>query len=136
MRGYIALVHKDADSAWGVIFPDVPGCFSAADTEEDLLANAIEALSLHLEGQETPPPARSAAELAADPGIAAEIARGAFLMFVPLVTRAHTTVRANISLDRGLLEAIDEAARQRGMTRSAFIAEAAMNEITGRRSVA
>ena len=41
-------------------------------------------------------------------------------------------VRANISLDKGTLNAIDAAARERGMTRSAFIAEAAMNEITAR----
>ena len=28
---YHAVVHKDEDSAWGVHFPDLPGCFSAAD---------------------------------------------------------------------------------------------------------
>lgn len=131
MAVYIALVHKEGGSAWGVSFPDVPGCFSAADREEDLLPNAIEALAMHLEGQEAPP-ARSVAEIAADPEVACEIASGAFLLAVPLVSLAHKPVRANISIDRGILEAIDEAARQRGMTRSAFLAEAAMNEIKGK----
>ena len=40
MKTYIALVHKDADSAWGVSFPDLPGCFSAADTLDDVLPKA------------------------------------------------------------------------------------------------
>ncbi|MYE13404.1 MAG: ribbon-helix-helix protein, CopG family [Gammaproteobacteria bacterium] len=39
--------------------------------------------------------------------------------------------RVNISLDRGLLEAIDDEARQRRMTRSAFLATAARHEIQG-----
>ena len=46
---YFAIVHKDEDSAYGISFPDVPGCFSAADREEDIIANAIEALSLYFE---------------------------------------------------------------------------------------
>ena len=31
MTYYIGLVHKEKDFAFGVQFPDVPGCFSAAD---------------------------------------------------------------------------------------------------------
>jgi HicB_like antitoxin of bacterial toxin-antitoxin system len=46
MTHYIALVHKDTDSAFGVQFPDVIGCFWAADNMDDLVANAMEALSL------------------------------------------------------------------------------------------
>ena len=41
----IALVHKDKSSAFGVQFPDVPGCFSAAGDMDDLVANAMEALA-------------------------------------------------------------------------------------------
>lgn len=48
MRGYIALVHKDGGTSYGVSFPDVPGCVSAGDTFEDALANATQALSGHL----------------------------------------------------------------------------------------
>jgi predicted RNase H-like HicB family nuclease len=36
-------IHKDKDSDYGVIFPDLPGCFSAGDTIEEALANAQEA---------------------------------------------------------------------------------------------
>ena len=41
--------------------------------------------------------------------------------------------RVDVSLDHGLLHAIDEEAKQRGMTRSAFLSSAARNEIEGRR---
>jgi len=44
MPGYIALVHKDEGTSYGVSFPDVPGCISAGDTFEDAVANAVEAL--------------------------------------------------------------------------------------------
>jgi predicted RNase H-like HicB family nuclease len=46
-QGYIALVHKDKDTSYGVSFPDVPGCISAGDTFEDAIANAGEALAGH-----------------------------------------------------------------------------------------
>ena len=38
--------------------------------------------------------------------------------FVPLVQDRGSARRINISLDPGLVEAIDEAAKNRGMTRS------------------
>src|SRR6516225_4186088 len=61
MRQYIALIHKDADSDYGVSFPDLPGCVSAGSTMDEAIANAKEALSLHIEGMledrdEVPPP--------------------------------------------------------------------------------
>jgi uncharacterized protein (DUF1778 family) len=52
-------------------------------------------------------------------------------MAVPLVTSRHKSVRVNLSLDKGVVDAIDAAADLRGLTRSAFVAEAALNEIQG-----
>jgi predicted RNase H-like HicB family nuclease len=46
--GYIALVHKDKGTSYGVSFPDVPGCISAGDTFEEAIDNASEALAGHL----------------------------------------------------------------------------------------
>ena len=46
MTTYFAFVHKDEDSAYGIVFPDVPGCFSAGDTFEQAVRNAAEALRL------------------------------------------------------------------------------------------
>ena len=130
MKTYIAVVDKEKDSAYGLWFPDVAGCFSAADDEADIIKNGIEALALHLEGRAAPE-ARGVDSLRRDADVAAALREGAYLLAIPLVTTAHKQVRANISMDRGTLAAIDYAAEERGMTRSGFIAEAAMNEISG-----
>ncbi len=52
MRYYHAVVHKEEDSAFGVHFPELPGCFSAANRHEELIANATEALALWFEGSD------------------------------------------------------------------------------------
>jgi predicted RNase H-like HicB family nuclease len=51
MKTYFAIVHKDADSAVGVVFPDLPGCFSAGDTFDKAIANAHVALRLYAEAE-------------------------------------------------------------------------------------
>ena len=129
MQYFYAIVHQDPDSAFGVAFPDLPGCFSAADRAEEVLPNAREALELWFEGAAELLP-RSIDEirtLAAD-----DLAAGAFIIAVPRIRRTGKQVRANISLDRGMLDAIDRAATERKLTRSAFLADAARNEIERR----
>jgi predicted RNase H-like HicB family nuclease len=68
--GYIALVHKDKGTSYGVSFPDVPGCISAGDTFEDAIDNASRALAGHLAVMEADgdpvPHARSLEELKQD----------------------------------------------------------------------
>lgn len=130
MRYFHAVVHKDEDSAFGVQFPDLPGCFSAADAIEDVIPNAVEALSLWFEDSEETEP-RAVEAIRAD--AASDLADGAFLVMVPWIGRNSKPARVNISLDRGMLDAIDTAAAMRRLTRSAFLAEAARNEIEGRR---
>jgi predicted RNase H-like HicB family nuclease len=44
MTIYFAIVHEDRGSAVGVVFPDLPGCFSAGDTLDEAIDNAHEAL--------------------------------------------------------------------------------------------
>lgn len=129
MKQFIAVVHKEEGTAYGVHFPDVPGCHSAADEFEQILPNAIEALRLWFEDTEMVEPGTLEAvrEAAAE-----DIAEGAFLMAVPLIQSQGKPVRANISLDRGMLDAIDVEADKRGLTRSGFIAEASRREIEGR----
>jgi len=128
MKTFFALVHKDAESAYGVTFPDLPGCFSAADDLADVLPNACEALELWFEDEPMVEP-RALDAITAE--VAEELAAGAFLLAVPLLTSAGRSVRVNLSLDKGILEAIDTAASMRKLTRSAFIVEAARNEIRG-----
>ncbi len=50
MPQYIAIIHKDADSDYGVSFPDLPGCVSAGVDLDDARDMAAEALALHREG--------------------------------------------------------------------------------------
>ncbi|PTM52880.1 type II toxin-antitoxin system HicB family antitoxin [Phreatobacter oligotrophus] len=87
MPSYIALVHKDPDSCYGVQFPDVPGVFSAADEIEDLVANAVEALELGAEDWEEThgspfPLPRTIDQLRDDPDFR-EAAVDALLLIVP-----------------------------------------------------
>ncbi len=131
---YIALVDGSA-GAYGVVVPDLPGCTSAGPTTDEALRNSVEAVRLWVEdaiddGEALPPP-RSVEVLRADPEIAAALAAGAVLGMVPLVLDAGRAVRANLSLDAGLLDAIDEAAKAHGLTRSAFLASAAREKIEG-----
>lgn len=129
MRPIIGVVHKDEGSAYGVSFPDAPGCFAASDELDGLIPAAIEALTLWAEEGHMPQP-RDMDAIRAE--VADELAQGAALVAVPLVTRAHVSRRVNVSLDRGVLQAIDAEAQRRGMTRSAFLTEAALNEIEAR----
>jgi predicted RNase H-like HicB family nuclease len=132
---YVAVVEKDADSAFGVWFPDVVGCFSAGDTLDEAAANAGAALRQHAEALESAgkdvPDARDVEAVLRDKDVKAAVTAGALLFAVPLLADAGRTVRINVSLDKALVDQIDEAAQARGLTRSAFIAQAAREKIMG-----
>lgn len=128
MRHFIGVVHKEEDSAYGIQFPDVPGCYSAADDLDGLSAAASEALALWFEDAPPVEP-RSLEALREDREVREALAEGAFLFAVPLIRLTGRTVKANLTMDAGLLQAIDATAKQRGMTRSAFIADAVRREI-------
>ena len=123
---YVAVIDKEPDSAYGIQFPEVPGCFSAADTFKEIVPNAIEALSLFFEDSEPVPPRGLEA---VREQVAENIAKGAVLMMIPYVQDRKRVVRVNLSLEKGFLDTLDEAARMRGMTRSAFVQKAAEREI-------
>ena len=71
MAHYIALIHKDADSCYGVSLPDVPGVFTAGDTIDEAIRKAGEVLEFaaedwsDLSGDKFPKP-RTIDELRAD----------------------------------------------------------------------
>lgn len=132
MARYIALIDGD-DGNYGVVFPDLPGCYSGAPTLDGTLPMAIEAARLWAEsmasaGNPIPEP-RGLETLRNDPDYAEAFADGAIVMLVPLLLDAGRAARANISMDAGLLASIDEAAGARGITRSAFLAGAAREKI-------
>lgn len=130
MNYYFAIVHKSPDSAFGIEFPDLPGCFSGADHMREVLPNAIEGLEFWMEDQTDIPQARSLEAITRD--AADQLAEGAFIIAVPYIRNTGKVTRINVSLDMGMLAAIDGAADERKLTRSAFLAEAARNEIEGR----
>src|SRR5437879_6894030 len=72
MPYYIALIHKDADSCYGVSFPDVPGVFTAGDTIDEAMQQASEVLEFAAEDWQNPdgskafPAARTIDELRTD----------------------------------------------------------------------
>ncbi len=111
MARYVAIVDGKP-GAFGVVIPDLPGCTSGGATVDAALRNAVEAVTLWVEdaradGEKIPKP-RSAEKLRADPEVAAALARGAILAYVALVLDAGRPVKADLSLDAGLLNAIDE----------------------------
>ena len=132
---YVAFIHHDSEPGYGISFPDFPGCVSDGDTIDDAILRGGEALAFHLEGMikdhlEIPSP-RSLEEIQRDPSLQ-EWREGAALCFVPVIFDKGSPRRINISIDYGLLQAIDAAAKQRGVTRSAFLSGAARKEIEER----
>jgi len=129
MQRYFALVHKEKNTAFGVQFPDLPAVYSAADDEKDVLANAMEALQLYFEDMVERPVSSSIEELTANSAIRQELSQGAYLISVPLIENDTEVVRANVTFERGLLNAIDATAKARGLNRSSFLATAARHEM-------
>jgi predicted RNase H-like HicB family nuclease len=124
MARYIALVDGKA-GAYGVAFPDLPGCTAMGKTLEEALANAAESLRDWVElteknGDAVPPP-RPLEALRSDAQVAQALRAGATLAALPLIRETGKPVKANLSIDSGILSAIDEAAARRKLTRSAFI---------------
>lgn len=131
VKTYLALVEKDKDSAFGVRFPDIPGAFSAADNQDEIVANAVEALQLWAEDMSLPAPSLHEDIIARD-DVRDALASGGYLISVPVIDNDTAVVRANVTFERGILRAIDAAAQARGITRSAFLASAARREIEAR----
>jgi len=124
MRQYIALIHKDADSDYGVSFPDLPGCITAGTTLDEARDMAVEALALHLEGLaedgDAVPEPSSLEAVMADRTNADGVA---ILVAAPVAV--PKSVRINITLPSDVLDAIDQYAEREGFTRSGFLAQAA-----------
>ena len=124
---YLVYVHKDEGSAYGMSFPDFPGCFSAADELADLPRMAQEAVELHFEDEGMDIPVPSAPEQWAGD----ERFEGGYWMLVDIdLTKVDASPqRVNVSLPKGLLARIDAYASEHHMTRSGFLAQAAERAI-------
>ena len=124
MASYIALLRKDAESDFGVDFPDFPGCVTAGGTLEEARTMAAEALAGHIacmidDGEEIPEPS-SLDAIMNDPEYV-----GALPFLVTVPDPNPRAVRVNITLSENLLRRIDAFVKSGGMTRSGFLARAA-----------
>jgi len=121
---YTAIVERSR-TGFSVFFPDVPGCVSAGRTERETLENAEEALAFHLgemarAGEPIPKPS---ADIPIDPEV------NEHCRFLARVELPGKAVRLNITMDEGLVAAIDRVASNR----SSFLAEAAREALARRR---
>jgi predicted RNase H-like HicB family nuclease len=128
MRNYIAIVSKERGSIWGIHFPDLPGCTSAGKTVEEAIANAGVALRLWAEDEHDLPAPSTLESLRRLPDVREDLDGGGVAIYVPLIV-AGRKERYNVMLDPVLVEGIDRAAKTAGVSRSDFIAQAAVSSL-------
>jgi predicted RNase H-like HicB family nuclease len=129
---YVGILDGSKD-VWGVRIPDVRGCYGGGATPEAAIVDATSALREFAAHQASKGialnPPRSPQAVKADPAAEFDAGAGESFVMVPLILDHARPVKANISLDAGELEAIDQAAEARGLTRSAFVTSAALSKI-------
>src|SRR6202140_4034145 len=126
---YIAYLHKDRDSDYGVSFPDFPGCITAGKTLDEASRLAPEALALHIagmieDGDAVPEPSKL-------DDVAADAAKHGAVAFMVSVDAPDATVRVNIRARESQIEKIDALAEAAGMTRSGYMVRAALGDGEG-----
>jgi len=125
MKYPIAIEPGNDGTAWGVVVPDLPGCFSAADEGiDDAIENAKEAIAVWIEESiacgETIPKPSSITDLQKAGGYDGWI--WAIVEVDPALID-DTIERVNITLPRRILALLDQRAKSAGETRSGYIAQ-------------
>jgi predicted RNase H-like HicB family nuclease/predicted RNA binding protein YcfA (HicA-like mRNA interferase family) len=131
MAHVVAFVHEE-DAAYGISFPDFPGCVAGGRTLDEVVRRGTDALAFHIdgmieEGLDIPEP-RSLEAVRDD----LPEKRAPLLVAVSLEIPSKIE-RVNITIDKRLLDQIDRAADAAGDNRSQWLAEAARTRL---RSVA
>lgn len=120
---YIAYLHKDKKSDFGVSFPDFPGCITAGKTLEEARSMAGEALLLHIRGMledgEAVPEPSTIDDIAEDTALKNAVA---FLVNANI----EKTVRINITARESQIKRIDQLARRAGISRSAYMVQSSV----------
>jgi predicted RNase H-like HicB family nuclease len=129
MRYPIVIEPGSETTAFGVVVPDLPGCFSAGDTLDEAMAGAEEAAAAWIDaaldaGEPIPPPSN----LEAVRGVPEY--RGWMIGVITLdpTLLDDTIERVNITLPRRVLRRLDARAQAAGESRSGFIAQLALEE--------
>lgn len=123
---YIAYLHKEKKSDYGVSFPDFPGCIAAGSTLDEARRMAAEALSFHIAGMredgEPVPDPSTLDDLHKDPAMKDSVA------FLVEVAEPEKTVRFNVTARESQLSEIDSRARAARLSRSAYLVQSALKE--------
>ena len=124
MRYPIAIEPGTETTAFGVVVPDLPGCFSAGDTLDEALRGAEEAaaawVDAALDSGGGVPLARSLDAVRLDPAFAGW---GFGVITLDPALFEDTIERVNVTLPRRVLKRLDAMARAAGMSRSSYIAQ-------------
>lgn len=134
MTTYFGLLRKEEGTAYGVDFPDFPGCIALGDSPEEAMRLAEESLNFHIrgmleDGDELPPPSAVEAILKTPGSHAGTVALFPVRSFHKPKGKA---VRTNITIEEGLLAEIDAYIAPRKLSRSAFLAAAAEKALSQR----
>ena len=121
---YPVIVHKEPSTDYGITVPDFPGVFSGGTLLDEALANVQDAIETYFEGEEVQ---SLPAPTPLDAVIASEAAHSGAVVLVDvnfdfLDTRS---VPVNITLPLWLRNRIDKAAKEAGVNRSKYLAQAA-----------
>jgi len=119
------VVHKDADSDYGVLFPDIEGCFSAGSTIEEAISMAQEAAECHIEGlfiDGEPLPHMTPIEIHQQQPAYQNVTWA--IVDIDINKLSLKSKRVNITLPENLLTAIDFYAKKHGQSRSGLLAHA------------
>jgi predicted RNase H-like HicB family nuclease len=128
---YPVVLHKDPETAYGVTVPDLPGCFSAGDTVDEALLNAIEAIECHLEsllidGEEIPT-SRNVEDYFHN----RDFAGGTWALVEIDLSKLSGKVRSvNVTIPEQILNRIDSFASSSGESRSGLLIAAALEYLT------
>jgi len=129
MKYPIAIEPGSEKAVWGVIVPDLPGCFSAADSGiDEAIENAKEAIALWIEA------ALDASEDIPKPSSITDLQKKEeFKGYIWAIAEINPALlsddieRVNISLPKRVLARLDAKAKSAGENRSAFIAQMAIS---------
>ncbi|HEX8167468.1 MAG TPA: type II toxin-antitoxin system HicB family antitoxin [Beijerinckiaceae bacterium] len=128
MTSYIGILEKEPGTLWGIWFPDLPGCIAAAPTSAEVIDQAPDALAQWIDvnrsdGQVVPPP-RPFEDIRNDEWVVEALAKGHVPIVVPVLP-------PDLGFDASTLQAVDQAAERRGLSRAEFLRETVLEKIAG-----
>jgi predicted RNase H-like HicB family nuclease len=129
MRYPIAIEPGDEKTAFGVVVPDLPGCFSAGDTLDEAMSGAEEAIALWIDskldaGEAIPTPS-SLDKIRLNPEFEGWIFA---IVAIDPALLDDTVERVNITLPRRVLKRLDALAEAAGSSRSGFVAQLTLED--------